>query len=147
MSTWKWIRETLAAGEDPCVTLTYKQLYKAPKKKPGRPKTVKEPSLLWPKSARRRCLAPRCHKRLREKDVFVCNNDCKDAAIFHLKQILFLLRGNKFKLPEPVKEIPHAYNRRIDAGAVQATARRTEERDSRQIRKAGLGKEPTTPIE
>lgn len=117
MSRWDTINESLKAGEDPAIVLSDAELWIKPKGKPGRPKLPpKAPfstylaGMLSGWKKRPRCLNPKCSKRLKSADNLACCENCRLNAIIYLKMALLMLRRGAFSKPQPIKDVPIAYN-------------------------------------
>lgn len=139
---WDAVREALERGEDPALNLLYETAVQPPKRPRGRPKLKPEEraryayrniALLGDK-ARPRCLNPKCRKRLRVRDNFVCDETCRRAAIIAYRQVLNFLLGRPFVVPKrkprDVPEVP-VYGQRRSMDEAEARAILASERSQR----------------
>ena len=110
MGVWDAVRGVLARGEDPVVKLDVSMLKRPPPGKPGRPKKQQqEPTMveraakpLMGDSSRPRCLNPRCKKRLKAAQEYVCDDECRELAVMTFTAVVDLLKGAEL----PVEDVP-----------------------------------------
>lgn len=95
--------------------LSYDQLVRPEKKKPGRPKAVPKgkpyalhaSAALLGTSRRPRCVNRKCKKRLKANQLLVCSEYCREEAAIFFRKLLTLLKKAPLKVPPKPKDVPN----------------------------------------
>ncbi len=119
-TTWEAVLDELDAGRIPTITVSEKTAVAPPKSKRGRPRTVNTESPYMQYAAavltgglvRPRCMHPRCKKKLKASDRYVCSESCREEARRFFRLALLLLDPKRPATitipgaPKPVPDVP-----------------------------------------